>query len=353
MSRLARVALAATAVFAVSGALSGLLLDEHGGAVGALEWVLRTLVVVSLAVALAAAFPLVARLRRRVRRRPLGWALAFVATVAFTFFVVQPAVFAVYLTHLPARRAVHDADLGAPKRPVTLTTANGLRLRGWYVPSRNGAAVAVMHGTGSNRVGVAGHARLLARHGYGVLLFDFHGHGESDGRSTSLPARFRQDADAALAYLRGRPDVRGGRVGVIGVSLGGEVAIHAAAGDPGWRATVLEGVRGGSPADMRASRPDPATYVTLSALYGLGRVLGGSMPPASNADQIERIAPRPLLLLSAGRGTEARANEAYRRRGGPTTELWNLPDAAHAAALRTDPAGYERHVVGFLDRALR
>jgi pimeloyl-ACP methyl ester carboxylesterase len=353
MSRLARVALAATAVFGVSGALSGLLLDEHGGAAGALEWVLRTLVVISLAVALIAAFPLVARLRRRVRRRPLGWALAFLSTVAFTFFVVQPAVFAVYLTHLPARRAVHDADLGAPKRPVTLTTANGLRLRGWYVPSRNGAAVAVMHGTGSNRVGVAGHARLLARHGYGVLLFDFQGHGESDGRSTSLPARFQQDAGAALAFLRGRPDVRGGRIGVIGVSLGGEVAIHAAAADPRWRATVLEGVQGGSPADLRASKPDPATYVTLSTLYGLGRVLGGSMPPASNVDQVERIAPRPLLLLSAGRGTEARANEEYRRRGGPTTALWNLPGAAHAAALRTDPAGYERHVIGFLDRALR
>jgi pimeloyl-ACP methyl ester carboxylesterase len=352
MSRTGRIATAATAVFAVTGALSGALIDEYGGVAGALEWVLRTLVVVSLAVALGAAFVLVVRLRRRVTPRPLAWGLTAVAAVGFLFFVVQPSVFAVYLTHLPSRRAVHDTDLGAAKRPVTLTTANGLRVRGWYVPSRNGAAVAVIHGTGSNRVGVAGHARLLARHGYGVLLFDLHGHGESDGRSTSLPARFRQDADAALAFLRRRPDVRDGRIGVIGVSLGGEVAIHAAAGDPGWRATVLEGVQGGSPADMEASDPDPATYVTLTALYGLGRVLGGSGPPASNPEQIGRIAPRPLLLLSAGRGTEARANEDYRRRGGRTTELWNLPAAPHAAALRTDPAGYERRVIGFLDRAL-
>jgi hypothetical protein len=51
-------------------------------------------------------------------------------------------------------------------------------------------------------------------------------------------------------------------------------------------------------------------------------------------------------------GAEARANALYKRRGGATTELWNLPDAAHAAAVRTDPAGYERHVIGFLDRAL-
>jgi pimeloyl-ACP methyl ester carboxylesterase len=353
MSPAARTALAATLVFAVAGAASGLLIDEYGGAAGALEWLLRTLVVVSAAVALGAGFVLVLRLRRRVTPRPLGWALSVVAAAAFAFFVVQPAVYAVYLSHLPTRRAVHDADLGAPKQPVTLTTANGLRLRGWYVPSRNGAAVAVLHGTASNRLGVAEHARLLIQHGYGALIFDLEGHGESDGRSTSLPARFQQDADAALAYLQYRPDVRADRIGVIGVSLGGEVAIDAAARHPEWRATVLEGVQGGSPADMQASKPDPATYVTLTALSGLGRVLGGSGPSASNPQLIERIAPRPLLLLSAGRATEARANEDYQRRGGRTTELWNLPDASHAAALRTDPTAYERRVIGFLARALQ
>ena len=42
--------LAATLVFVVSGALSGLLIDEYGGAAGALEWVLRTLVVIPAAV---------------------------------------------------------------------------------------------------------------------------------------------------------------------------------------------------------------------------------------------------------------------------------------------------------------
>jgi uncharacterized protein len=351
MSRTARIALAAGAVFAVSGLLSGVLLDEYGGVAGALEWLLRTLVVVSGIVALTAAFVLVLRLRR-LRPRPLGWAVTVVAAAAFAFFVAQPAVFAVYLSHLPGRRAVHDVDLGAPKEPATLTTASGLRLRGWYVPSRNGAAIALLHGTGSNRLGVTDHARLLARHGYGVLLFDFEGHGESDGRSTSLPWRLQQDADAALSYLRRRPGVRRGRIGILGVSLGGEVALEAAARHREWRAAVLEGVQGASPADMRASEPDPASFVTLTALYGATRVLGGSGPSGSNQDLIERVAPRPLLLLSAGRGTEARANEAYARRAGGAAELWNLADAAHAAALRTDPAGYEHRVIGFLDRSL-
>ena len=59
-----------------------------------------------------------------------------------------------------------------------------------------------------------------------------------------------------------------------------------------------------------------------------------------------------MLLISAGRAAEASANRAFARRGGSATEHWNLPAAAHGAALRTDPAGYERRVVGFLDRTL-
>jgi uncharacterized BrkB/YihY/UPF0761 family membrane protein len=103
--------LGVTAIFAVSGVLSGVLIDEYGGAVGALEGVLRRLVVISAAVALAAGFVLVLRLRRLVSPRPLGWAVTVVAMAAFAFFLVQPVVFAVYLTHLASRRAVHDIDL--------------------------------------------------------------------------------------------------------------------------------------------------------------------------------------------------------------------------------------------------
>jgi hypothetical protein len=60
-----------------------------------------------------------------------------------------------------------------------------------------------------------------------------------------------------------------------------------------------------------------------------------------------------VLLISSGRGAEANVNRAMLAHAEATTRLWNLPDASHASALRTDPAGYERRVIGFLDRALR
>ena len=141
MTKTARIATAAWAVLAVAGIASGLLIEHRSGAAGALEWALRTLVVIAAPVALIATLALLLRLRRR-GPQPAGWAAAIAASLAFLVLVAIPVGYAVYLTHLPARRAVHDADLGAPKRSVTLTTRSGVELRGWYVPSRNGAAVA-------------------------------------------------------------------------------------------------------------------------------------------------------------------------------------------------------------------
>jgi hypothetical protein len=67
-----------------------------------------------------------------------------------------------------------------------------------------------------------------------------------------------------------------------------------------------------------------------------------------------RIAPRPVLLIAGGVGApdEIPANRAYRDAGGPTVQLWELPDAGHTGGLRTHPAEYERRTTAFLDQAL-
>ena len=83
----------------------------------------------------------------------------------------------------PADRT--PADWGAAYEDVTLSSDGG-HLRGWYVPSRNGAAVVLLHDHGANRLALAPHAAMLTRAGYGVLLLDLRAHGRSDGRRLSL-----------------------------------------------------------------------------------------------------------------------------------------------------------------------
>src|SRR4051812_3312767 len=86
----------------------------------------------------------------------------------------------------PARGKIEKpADAAAlALRDVALTTAEGTRVHGWLLPSRNGAAIVYVHGSPSDRSGLLPEARALARAGYGALLLDVPGHGESGGKAT-------------------------------------------------------------------------------------------------------------------------------------------------------------------------
>ena len=104
------------------------------------------------------------------------------------------------------RQSVPEAKLGAAYEDVSFTTSDGLELHGWYVPSKNGAAVIAFPG----RSGPQAHARMLARHGYGVLLFDRRGEGASDGDSNLFGWGGDKDILAAIEYLKTRPGRRAG-----------------------------------------------------------------------------------------------------------------------------------------------
>ena len=69
------------------------------------------------------------------------------------------------------------ADLGAAYEDVAFETSDGFELKGWYIQSKNGAAVISFPGRASSQK----RAKMLADHGYGVLLFDRRGEGESEG----------------------------------------------------------------------------------------------------------------------------------------------------------------------------
>ena len=77
--RAAVVAFVGALTFGVAGVLSGVLIDEYGGVLGALEWLLRTLVVMGAALFIVGGMLVVLRLRGLVRPRPLGWLIAVAA----------------------------------------------------------------------------------------------------------------------------------------------------------------------------------------------------------------------------------------------------------------------------------
>jgi dienelactone hydrolase len=280
---------------------------------------------------------------RRYGRRVLRGVAAF----AVALVLVLPVLLAVGFTNAP-RASFHVAD--ARFQDVTLETSDGLRLRAWYAPSRNGAAVIAFPGDWPLR-----HARMLLRHGYGVLLLARRGTGGSEGDGNPFGWGSAADLDAAVAWLRHRPDVRGGRIGGLGLSVGGELLLEEAARTPALRAVVSEG------AGYRTLHEylelhgagDRLLVPTTAVMFGALRVLSPAAPPPPLDELVGRIAPRPILLIEAGHGQGGeQLNALYRRLArGPAT-LWRIPEADHTGGLEARPAEYERRVVGFFDRAL-
>jgi hypothetical protein len=146
-----------------------------------------------------------------------GWwrLLAVPAVLALVVFVLFPPIVAVNATNRPAGplAAVSPADRGLPYRDATFVASDGVRLSGWYVPSRNGAAVVVLHGAGSDRTAVLGQAAALVQHGYGALLLDTRGHGRSGGVAMDFGWYGTVDVAAAVSFLLRQTDVDAGRIG--------------------------------------------------------------------------------------------------------------------------------------------
>ncbi len=286
-------------------------------------------------------------LPRRYGRRTLITVVAAVALV----FVLLPLMSAYVYTHA-ARAVVPPPRLGVPHENVTLTTADGLRLEGWYVPSRNGAAVIAFAG----RSGPQRPARMLVRHGYGVLLFDRRGEGESDGDPNALGWAGDRDLDAAIAFLQDRADVDPGRIGGIGLSVGGEMLLDRAADATALRAVVSDGagIRSVREAALASSVGERLFGAPFWAVTTAGVALfANDLPPPSLKDLVARIAPRAVLLIHAGHGQGGEnLNPSYFEAAGEPKSLWTIPEAGHTGGIEARPAEYERRMIAFFDQTL-
>jgi uncharacterized protein len=274
------------------------------------------------------------------------------AAVVFVF-VLFPLSLSYVFTHV-ARTKVPTADLGARYKQVAFTTSDGLKLKGWYVPSRNGAAVVAFPG----RRGPQKQARMLVRHGYGVLLFDRRGEGESDGDPNAFGWAMDRDLKAAAAFLQRRPDVEANRIGGIGLSVGGEMLLQTAAESKVFRAVVSEGAGARS---IRENLEKPKTFggltelgVSLTLTAGTA-LFSNHMPPPNLKHLSARIAPRSVFFIYALHGTggeEKQLNPKYYAAAGEPKQIWEIPEASHTGGITARPKEYERRVIGFFDGAL-
>jgi fermentation-respiration switch protein FrsA (DUF1100 family) len=242
-------------------------------------------------------------------------------------------------------------DFGAAYEAVRFPTADGLQLAGWYVPGRNGAVIILLHNYYGDRREVLPVAAMLARHGYGLLMYDQRASGESEGDVRSLGLLDIPDVNSAVDYLHAR-----GRqhIAAYGCSMGASLALAAAAGN---QAIVAVAADAPSPLTFDETY-DPAgddAWLVNLPLHGLSHALvtlrSGAWPPMSITQATQRLAPRPLLLLSTGRGGERERIDALFAAAAEPKQRLSIPDAGHCAAPLSHPSEYEQHLLDFFDQA--
>lgn len=244
---------------------------------------------------------------------------------------------------IEALPALSDLTINVPGRPA---------LAAWFLPSRNGAAVLLVHGSGGDRANLWPEAQVLAAAGFGVLLVDLPGHGESRGR-VDWGAGGRAALAAAVTSLQAQPGVDPRRIGAIGFSMGAMLVAQVAASDERIRAVLLAG---GFSDARRQTQFEYRRWGPLAAWPAIWayRAAGFDDRDQRPIDVIGRLAPRALLVVHGaedGVVPPAMAGELYAAAGEPR-ELWLVPGAGHGGYFRAAPELWPRRLREFFLKAL-
>ena len=247
----------------------------------------------------------------------------------------------------PAGLAVEDVDFKGTDR---------VPLSAWWVPPRPGngpqRAAVLVHGWGGNRSDeyISKTAPLYAERGYGVLMLDLRGHGESGGERRTLGFEEVRDVRGALAWLKGE-GFEPGEVVLHGWSMGGATVVRSAPGAE-VAAVVEEAGYADLPLLLRDELPEnsglPRAFnggAFLAAKLFLGFDPWAVRPRMEAARLREEGVPL-FVIHSTADETVPYEHAKLFKEANPDAGLWTLEGYGHVEAH--EHPEYEARLRGFL-----
>jgi fermentation-respiration switch protein FrsA (DUF1100 family) len=271
---------------------------------------------------------------------------------------------------IPRGQPIADAE------DVRFPTADGLQLAGCYLRATSRRRGVILFGLefGSNRWSCLPYCEHLLRAGFDVFAYESRNQGDSDAMPGYEPLQWLTayevlDAEAALAYLKARPDADPNGVGLFGISKGGAAGLYVAAGDPYIRCCLTDGAFATYPTLVPYMRQWFRIYNQKYFLQGLlpswyygqlgmiairrvERVRHCRFPHLER--RMKDLAPRPVLLIHGGDDTYIRpemARKLYEKAREPR-DFWVVEGAKHNQALHTSGEEYRRRVLDFFEKHL-
>ena len=285
-------------------------------------------------------------------KRFLRLLAAVIAAVPLFFLIVTAWLafqYTQYLLYVPCQGDFASlAELGYPTEAVTLRSADGVTLRGWYTPGTTHpeTAIIVISGHAGNTRAALPDAQLVAEEGYSTLIYEHRVCADPSLPASTGPHEAR-DSLAAVETLQTRPDVQ--TIGVLGFSEGGTASLLAAADEPAIDLVVAIGGYSSLREDiLEPDNPSLGWYERLIRRVVLWwmPLRGVSLHSADPEAVIRSIDPRPVLLIYGEH--EASHGETLYAAAGPNIDLVIIPGVGHGG-YRANYEPYHQAIVTFLE----
>lgn len=277
--------------------------------------------------------------------RKLIMSLSFVFVIALNgIFLLGGSLAA------PQMRSVGEPPGDFPAEPVEFQDAARTPIAGWFAAGENAKpGILLLHGIRSDRRQMVGRARFLRDAGYSVLLIDMQAHGETPGENITFGLKESSGVHAAIAFLRSQ--VKGRKVGVIGVSLGGAASLL---GDRPVEAdaVILEAVYSSIETAVKnriAMRlGDMSQHLAPLFTWQIEPRLGISLEALSPLKAIKRLGA-PVLIIAGTDDRHTRVEETRRlfHEAREPKQLWLIEGARHQNLHAYVGDEYEKTVLQF------
>lgn len=258
---------------------------------------------------------------------------------------------------IPLDKSVAPTDLEYEDVSFTSRTDN-IMLKGWYMPGENEFAIIIVNGGDQNRidasVGTPGICNDLVDRGYGVLVFDIRGRGESEGEGLFL-TDVEHDIGGAVDFLKNK-GYSAGTIGILGFSLGAissiifcsEESIAGLVSDSSFAYVPEAFVR---KIPKQFGIPKFVVQIINPGAFMMARLIYGYK--LRNPAEMVADVKCPVLFIQGDKDDLVRTDDTHElleASGNPSDEIWILSNVGHTQAYKADPIAYIDKITTFFDR---
>lgn len=295
----------------------------------------------------------------------LSAAFVFLVSATIVIFIVGPTILLqprrrTSAFYLALDQPTRPDDLGLQYEEINVIARDHVKLNGWLVkagPSARGT-ILFLHGVGDCKIAGIPYAKFFHDCGFNTYMYDSRRHGESEGSFCTYGYYEKEDVVSTIDYLASRGDIQLGKVGVFGTSMGGAVAIMAAAIDKRIVAIAAENTF----TTLRSIFDDYQKRMIKLPFHYLRNIVIKRAEflahfKANEVSPLKAIAEIHLPILILHSTGDRHINPEYSRKLFENTdepkELFAIKGARHNDAWQIGGELYQRKLVEFFERNLR